>query len=1093
MFRRIFATRRRRIAVSLLAFLFLILAAFLIDEVYYSTWQAEYFSKFARQLTYKVEAGPAERPAFGAAGPYDERLGYSRLPVMISSAEQQGFKIKRQASLSEMHAFAIAKGLFPIYHEKDQAGLQLFDQYDNEFYFSFFPKLIYQKFEDIPDIIVNSLLFIENRELLKDNYPGRNPAVEWDRFAKAIVDVSLSKMTPGAHKVAGGSTLATQIEKFRHSVDGRTRSGGDKIQQMLSASIRAYLDGRDTLATRRRIALDYINSIPLSAIANYGEVNGLGDGLVAWYGGNFLAANKILRDCPQKPDKECAKNYKQILSLFVAQRRPSYYLVQKPERLEKLTNKYLKYLHEAGVITKELADLATDYPLIVRKVPQEVPDYSFVERKADNRVRTRLLDLLGIERLYEVDRLDLKVKTSLDLPLQKKISEILELMKSPAYVDKQGLRSEYLLSTSAPTDQIVYSFTLYERGENFNYLRVQTDNFNQPFNINSGVKLDLGSTAKLRTLITYLEVIAELYAKYSPMDAAKLKKVEVYKSDHLSRWAIDYLLENKKAELTPMLEAALERKYSASPGEIFFTGGGQHTFANFKKEDNSKVLPIKEALRHSVNLPFIRLMRDLANYFTYGDADGLATILQDSKHQRRQEYLARFADKEGKVFLRKFYRKYASMSEAKILDALFENVKHTPERYGAVLRAFDPLMEQAEFNQNLRKLLPGLKYTDEQLAAIYKRLTNSVQNLPDRGYIARIHPLEIWLANFMAKNPGASLEEVNTNSAEARQLVYNWLFNTRHKNAQDVRIKIMLEAEAFSKIHRHWKKLGYPFEYLVSSYATSIGSSGDRPAALAELMGIIVNNGVRKPMSLIRSMNFAENTPYETELVNRGGESKQVLLPEVASVIRKSLIDVVQNGTARRIKGVYDNIGGQNLEVGGKTGTGDHRFEVYAGGGRLVSSKVLNRTATFVFFIGDRFFGTLIGYVAGERAADYKFTSALPVQVLKILSPDIRQLLEQQAEAQKQVAEKTAPQKSAESKPAAQVTTAPQATATPEVKALKAPQVEAKSVKQSSAVASKKPTPKLSNSKVVSSPTVIPTPLREADKLKETQAFTSSR
>ena len=46
-----------------------------------------------------------------------------------------------------------------------------------------------------------------------------------------------------------------------------------------------------------------------------------------------------------------------------------------------------------------------------------------------------------------------------------------------------------------------------------NYLRVQTDNLAQPFDINEGAKLDLGSTAKLRTLITYLEIVAELHAR----------------------------------------------------------------------------------------------------------------------------------------------------------------------------------------------------------------------------------------------------------------------------------------------------------------------------------------------------------------------------------------------------------------------------------------------------------------------------------------------------------------------------------------------------------------------------------------------------
>ena len=58
----------------------------------------------------------------------------------------------------------------------------------------------------------------------------------------------------------------------------------------------------------------------------------------------------------------------------------------------------------------------------------------------------------------------------------------------------------------------------------------------------------------------------------------------------------------------------MERRYSASPAERFFTGGGVHTFANFKREDNGKVPTVREALRDSVNLAFVRLMRDIVDH-----------------------------------------------------------------------------------------------------------------------------------------------------------------------------------------------------------------------------------------------------------------------------------------------------------------------------------------------------------------------------------------------------------------------------------------------------------------------------------------------
>ena len=81
------------------------------------------------------------------------------------------------------------------------------------------------------------------------------------------------------------------------------------------------------------------------------------------------------------------------------------------------------------------------------------------------------------------------------------------------------------------------------------------------------------------------------------------------------------------------------------------------------------------------------------------------------------------------------------------------------------------------------------------------------------------------------------------------------------------------------------------------------------------------------------------------------------------------------------------------LPVGGKTGTGDNRVDHFGGGGRLISQRVLDRTATFVFFLGDRFYGTITAYVPGAIAGSYHFTSAMTVQLLKSIQPQLEPLL----------------------------------------------------------------------------------------------------
>jgi hypothetical protein len=63
----------------------------------------------------------------------------------------------------------------------------------------------------------------------------------------------------------------------------------------------------------------------------------------------------------------------------------------------------------------------------------------------------------------------------------------------------------------------------------------------------------------------------------------------------------------------------------------------------------------------------------------------------------------------------------------------------------------------------------------------------------------------------------------------------------------------------------------------------------------------------------------------------------------------------------------------------------------------LISQRVVDRTATFVFFLGDRFFGTITAYVPGTIAGTYHFTSALAVQLLRALEPQLDPLLEESA------------------------------------------------------------------------------------------------
>ena len=1005
----------RRVLLVLLLVVLAVLLLVLVDEVRTSRRQATHLSGIAQELTFGVAPGRSEAIVFPGRGPYDLRLGYAELPRFTDRLLAQGFDIVEQARVSDRMRSLREMGLFAPYDEKDQAGLTVTDCRNTELYRTRYPERVYDRFEAIPQPLINALLFIENRELLDPEHPTRNPAVEWDRFTKAAIDQA-RQLVDDSHRAPGGSTLATQIEKYRHSPEGRTDSGTEKLRQMGSASVRAYRHGRDTLRWRRQLVVSYLNTVPLSARPGFGEVNGIGDGMWAWYGRDFAQMNTLLRALPMatlapgsvaasapRPattgpvTPEAALVFKQALSLMIAQRRPSGYLVEGERDLNALTDSYLRVMADAGWIAPALRDAALRQPLALAPQPPGDAPVSFVERKAANAVRARLSTLLDVPRAYDLDRLDLHARSTLDGQVQQAATQLLRSLREPAGSKAAGLYGFRLLNEGDDPSKLVFSFTLFERTPTANLLRVQTDNVDQPFDLNEGARLDLGSTAKLRTMITYLELIAELHAQWAEMDPIMLAAQEIPARDVLGRWARDWLLQAEDKSLKAMLNAAMDRRYSASPAESFYTGGGLHTFENFEPEDNGKVVTVREAIERSVNLPFIRMMRDIVYRVSAGSAKGRAALLDDADHPERQEYLERFADKEGRSFISRFYRKYQGKNADAAETLLFEGRRKTPVRLAASFFALHPKGSAEDLHAFLeRHFGEGKAPAESAVRALHEKYAADRWSLGDRGYLAGVHPLELWLVGYLREHPGATLKEVFAASEAERQAAYEWLFKTRHKGAQDTRIRNLMEQEAFAEVHRRWRRLGYPFEALTPSYATALGASGDRPAALAEMMGIILNGGVRLPTARLAELHFAQSTPYETRFALKPRKAERVLPAEVAETVREAITGVVENGTAKRLKGVFVTPDGQAVPVGGKTGTGDHRFDVHGRGGVLISSRVVNRTATLVFYIGDRYFGTMMAYVHEPHAAKYRFTSAMPSQLLKSLAPSLLPLLDPQ-------------------------------------------------------------------------------------------------
>lgn len=980
--RQLAAPIARFIAALLPVALGAVLGALVLYELQTSALEAELLSRWAARATYTVGDGPSPRVAFPSAGPFDVRRGYAQLPSFQSRLTAHGFQVARQARVSPELAALVSWRVAPPYREPPVTGLTIRGNGDSVLFNAVNTGRSFQRFEDIPPLLVDALLYIENRELLTPFDPRSNPVIEWDRLAKASLLYVGGKLHLPV-QLQGGSTLATQLEKYRHSPSGRTTGAFEKLRQLIGASLKAYADGPDTRPWRRQIVVDYLNTLPLAAAPGYGELNGLGDGLYAWFG--LRLEDMCCASRAPQPTPEGVRAFKHALALLIAVRAPTTYLVESRLQLATKVDEYTDLLARDGVIDPALAQALKATPITFLPHAPVPPPVSFVQQKAPNAVRTTLMRMLDVPSLYDLDRLHLEVSSPIDVSMEERAGELFQDLADPRFVVAHGLKGEHLLQTGDP-HKVIYSLMLFERAPEGNVLRVHADNLDRPFDINDGIKMELGSSAKLRTLAHYLELVTELDHELEPLDAKTLAARARAARDPITKWAAETLQHDQHLDLDGLLRRGLERRYSASPYEAFFTGGGMHTFGNFQRSDNGRVLSVHDGLQGSVNLVFIRLMRDLVRYHQARLPYDVDRVLNDLDDPQRQRMLTAIAGDEAEHFLLQAYRTYHGQSTEDIIERLLGRRADSPRHLAMLFYAWHSGADEAALGDWLQERAGPLPA--EAVHRLARAYGNPRLNIADYGYLLSRHPLEVWCAGELTRDPTATWPQLLERSAAVRRVASAWLFKTRNRHAQDRRLRIRIERDAFARMTPYWQRLGFPFARLVPTYATAIGNSSDRPAALAELMGIIVNDGVRRPTLRMTELHFAEGTPYETVFEPAPSSGEQVMDPAVARALRGGLADVVNHGTARRVAGAFVH-NGKPLIVGGKTGTGDNRYKTFRRHGGVISARPVNRTATFVFYIGDRYFGVLTAFVPGSQAGAYQFTSALPLAVLKLAAPII--------------------------------------------------------------------------------------------------------
>ena len=952
-------------------------------EMHTSFLQSRVFHAMAEGRLFARTRTSSPTVAAPAVGPYDERLGYTQSLRFRQRMTERGYQLTGETTWTERSVLGMQ--LYPIYNSRSQAGLTITDDTNYTVYSAQYPSRSFENFDNIPPMLVNSLLFVENRELMKDHVGTWNPAIEWVRLASAFAGQGL-RFVGMPQDRAGGSTLATQIEKFRHSRGGVTSGATDKLRQMLTATVRAYEDGPDTTQARHRIVLDYFNSMPLAAYPGFGEVNGFADGMSLWFGADMREVNRLLRT----PDSQLseadlqhkAEIYRQSLSLVMSVKKPTAYLRRNHAELTARVDAYLPLLAEAGIISPQMRDRVLRTPLTfvdpanqprLRPAPPSKPVQS---------MRIDLMRSLGVSDLYALNRLDVSARTTMDGRVNDAVTTRLRNLRDPQFAAQNGMLGFRLLNPSM-TQNVVYSFNLYERlPDGTNVLRVQTDNYDGALNLNSGSRLELGSTAKIRTLATYLEIITEIRAQNINKTPDQLRATR--KNDVLTQWTVNYLLTpGNDTSLDAMLHAAMQRQYSGNPGENFWTGGGVHHFQNFDGWENGRNFTVSEAFKNSVNLPFVRILRDVRDYMEAEKMNIDPSIFTDPASPQRRQYLERFAQQEGALFMYRAWTKLQDKSPEDMARQLASQTRRTPTQLAVIYRSLFPNRPLADMEAFVRaECQNGCATANFQ--KLYDNYARDKFNLNDRAYLTRLHPMAIWIAEQRIANPNLTWDQALQGSAQTRIDIYGWLLNSKNMNAQNNRIRTMLEEEAFTHIHGYWKRMGFPFDRMTPSLGSALGASGDTPAALATLAGIIQNDGMMRDATSFREVTLARGTPYELDFRRPTPPATRVLPAEAARIIHDTMLTVVDGGTAVRARNSVHLSDGRVLPLGGKTGTGDNRE------GDVVKS----RTATFVFVIDNRFYGTITAFVEGPAAAHYGFTSSLAAQLFKTIVPDIQPILD---------------------------------------------------------------------------------------------------
>ena len=140
-----------------------VLAWFAAEELQSSRRQARWLAEQARELRFELRSGANPALRVPAHGPFDERLGYTRIPLHVHRLADLGYVVAAQAWQSPALVGHMDRGLFAPFHEKTQAGLSVLDCRAQPLYENRYPQQAFAAFDEVPPLLAATLSFVEDR------------------------------------------------------------------------------------------------------------------------------------------------------------------------------------------------------------------------------------------------------------------------------------------------------------------------------------------------------------------------------------------------------------------------------------------------------------------------------------------------------------------------------------------------------------------------------------------------------------------------------------------------------------------------------------------------------------------------------------------------------------------------------------------------------------------------------------------------------------------------------------------------------------------------------------------------------------------